>query len=194
MPVWISALLLPVSSHLAMCFVMCSGVSLSRMEEIQMRLKYRRRQSFEEVGKKMGGCEGGRRLRFACPASRIGERFHMMRKCAGVLPRALPIGGVWRMMSQDVAWRCRSSWSRSNGCEFVNGPRQNLILTHRMQCEKYGGISYEVERRISDCFEDSPCPRAYYVMTLHDAHPANQHRVVSTHSSGAIPQGLGPWT
>lgn len=53
----------------------------------------------------MGVNEDGRRLQFACPAWRIDERFHMMRKCVDVQLRALPIGGVWRMMSQDVAWR-----------------------------------------------------------------------------------------
>lgn len=49
--------------------------------------------------------EDGRQLQFACPAWRIDERFHMMRKYVNILPRALPIGEVWRMMSQDVAWR-----------------------------------------------------------------------------------------
>lgn len=51
-----------------------------------------------------GASEDGRQLRFAYPAWRLGKRFHMRRKYADVLPRALPIGGVWRMMSLDVAW------------------------------------------------------------------------------------------
>lgn len=41
----------------------------------------------------------------------------MTKRYADVLPRALPIGRVWRMMSQDVAWRYRSSWSKSDRYE-----------------------------------------------------------------------------
>ena len=57
----------------------------------------------------MGTNEDGTRLQFAYHAWRRGKHFHMMKKYVDVLPRALPIGGVWRMMSQDVAWRKRSS-------------------------------------------------------------------------------------